>query len=69
MWGLFCCICILFVVVVVLKILFIYFREREKEGEREGEKHLLVASYRHTDWGLNPGMCPDSELNQQPFTL
>ena len=57
-------------------ILFLIFREWRREGEREGEKHRrvrehwLVAS--HTcPRGLNlqPGMCPDWELNQQPFTF
>ena len=42
------------------------------EGEREGEKHhCVVASYTPTtgDLAYNPGMCPDWELNQQPFGL
>ena len=39
------------------------------EGEREGEKHGSVASRKPQTRGLthNPGMCPDWELNQQPF--
>ena len=47
------------------------FRERGKEGEREGEKHQRVVAS-HTlptgDLTHNPGMCPDWELNQQPFS-
>ena len=42
------------------------------EGEREGEKHhCVVASHTPTtgDLAYNPGMCPDWELNQQPFGL
>ena len=50
---------------------FIYFfRERGKEGETEGEKHqCVVASCSPPTRGLdcNPGMCPDWELNWQPF--
>ena len=44
-----------------------------RKGEREGEKHQCVASCLppHPHWGTslvcNPGMCPDWELNQQPF--
>ena len=57
----------------IFYILFI-FRDRGREGEREGEKHqcvgeTLVAS--HTppagDLACNTGMCPDPELNKQPF--
>ena len=40
-------------------------------GEREGEKHqCVVASHVPPTGDLachNPGMCPDWELNQQPF--
>ena len=46
------------------------FLERGREGEREGEKHqCVVASHVPPNKGLayNPGMCPDRELNQQPF--
>ena len=33
-------------------------------------KHQLVTSQMCPDQGLNlPGMCPDLELKQQPFTL
>ena len=50
---------------------FIYlFLERGREGEREGEKHQpVVASHVPPtgDLAWNPGMCPDWELNQQPF--
>ena len=56
-------------------ILFIYlftFRERGREEEREGEKHqCVVASCTPPtgDLAHNPGMCPDWELNWQPFGL
>ena len=43
------------------------FRQRGREGEREGEKHqCVVASHVPTtgEPALNPGMCPDWELNQ-----
>ena len=45
---------------------FIYF-QREGKGEREGEKHQCVLASRSLptgDLALNPGMCPDLELNQ-----
>ena len=45
-------------------------KEMEKEGEREGEEHQCVVStcVSHTgDLAHNPGMCPDQELNLQPF--
>ena len=46
------------------------FRQRGREGERKGEKHqCVVASHAPLtgDLAYNPGMCPDWELNQQPF--
>ena len=46
------------------------FLERGKEREREGEEHqFVVASHAPPTGDLvhNPGMCPDWELNQQPF--
>ena len=50
---------------------FIYLLlERVREGEREGVKHqCVVASYLPPtgDLACNPGMCPDWELNWQPF--
>ena len=52
---------------VFLKTLFIF---REKEGEIEGEKLQCVVTSHMTpteDLAHNPGMCPDWELNQQPF--
>ena len=52
-------------------ILFL-FRERGREGEREEEKHhCVVASHVPPtgDLASNPGMCPDWELNWQPFGL
>ena len=48
---------------------------RDKERERNinvREKHHLVASHMHPDpgdWTLNPGMCPDQELNWGHFSL
>ena len=42
------------------------------EGEREGEKHqcVVVSHIPSTgDLARNPGMCPDWELNWQPFGL
>ena len=48
------------------------FRERGKEGDREGEKHqCVVASHMPPtgDLAHNPGMCPDQQSSQQPFTL
>ena len=51
--------------------LFIY-RERGIEGKREGEKHqCAVASHVPLagDLAHSPGMCPDWESNQPPFTL
>ena len=46
------------------------FRERGREGEREGEKHQCVVASRALSTGdlaRNPGVCPDWELNWQPF--
>ena len=46
------------------------FRERRGEGEREEEKHQCVVASRVPltgDLTRNPAMCPDQELNQQPF--
>ena len=54
-----------------LKISFI-FRERGQEGEREVGKHQCVVAsctLPTGDLAKNPGMCPDWELNQQPFGL
>ena len=54
------------------KFLFIYFRQRGKKREREGEKHqCVVASCAPPTGNLarNPSMCPDWELNRQPFGL
>ena len=50
------------------KILFI-FRER---GKQEARKHQCVVAFHAPppgDLAHNPGMCPDWELNQQPFGL
>ena len=46
------------------------FRQKGREEEREGEKHqCVVASHMPLtrDLAHNSGMCPDWELNQQPF--
>ena len=48
------------------------FREKGGEGEREGEKHRCVVAscvLPAADLAHNPGMCPDWESNQQPFSL
>ena len=53
------------------KILFNYLYTKGKGG-REGEKHQCVVSFYAPptgDLAYNPGMCPDWELNQQPFGL
>ena len=47
------------------------FGERGKEREREGKKHqCVVASHVPPtgDLASNPGMCPDWESHQQPFS-
>ena len=45
----------------------------ERGREREGEEHQLGSSCMCSSGGLNPqpnlGMCPDPELNPQPFSL
>ena len=58
---------------------FIYlFLEREEGREKERERHInvweqhqLVASCvpPTRDLACNPGLCPDRESNQQPFSL
>ena len=54
------------------KMLYLFMiREKGREGER-GEKHkCVVASHVPAtgDLARNPGMCPDWELNRQPFGL
>ena len=52
-----------------------HLREWGRKGEREGEKHRhekhqLAAPRRRSDEDRtrNPGMCPDWELNCQPFS-
>ena len=52
-----------------LKILFIC-RQRGREGEREGEKHCVIMSRTPPtgDLAHSSGMCPDWELDQQPFS-
>ena len=56
------------------KDLFIYlFLEREEGREKEREKHQCVVISMHApptqDLARNPGICPDWELNLQPFGL
>ena len=64
-------------VLTFLKRFYLFiFRERGKEGERREEKHdvqekqLSVAFLTPLtgDLACNPGMCPDWELNWQPFS-
>ena len=46
------------------------FKARGRERERDGENHqCVVASHMPPtgDLACNPGMCPDCELNPQPF--
>ena len=54
--------------------LFLEREGREKQRERNinvWEKHQLIASHMPPvgDLALNPGVCPDGELNQWPFSL
>ena len=52
------------------RFIYLFFRERGREGEREGEKHQCVVAFCMAPTGdltHNPGMCPDWELNWQPF--
>ena len=57
--------------VYFFKILFIYFQREGKGRRKRGrEKHQwVVASCMPPTGNLapNPGMCPDQELNWQPF--
>ena len=53
--------------ILLFKHIYLFtFRERESEGEKH---HCVVASHMPPIWDLafNPGMCPDWELNWQPF--
>ena len=59
-------ITVIFMVFLFKKILFI-FRERGKE-RKKGRETSMVTS-RIGDLTQNPGMCPDWELNQRPFSL
>ena len=48
------------------------FRKRRRKGKREGKKHQYVVAScipPTEDLVHNPDMCPDGELNQQPFGL
>ena len=54
-------------------IYIILFLERRERREKEREKHIN-ASCMHPNYGprdqtCNPGMCPNRQLNQQPFTF
>ena len=57
----------------MVRVFFFFFKIfifREREGEREGEKQQCVVGSRVPPTGdlvHNPGMCPDWELNWQPF--
>ena len=67
-----------FVVITNLYLFFFFlrfyvfiFRERGREGEREAEKHQCVVAFHAPptgDLARNPGMCPDWDSNQQPFS-
>ena len=55
-----------------LRFYLFIFRERGREGEREGEKHQCVVASSAPptgDMACNPGMCSDSDSNQQCFSL
>ena len=62
-------------VLIYLKIIFFRFylftfRQRGRKGEIEGEKRQGVVTScapATGDLACNPGICPDWELNQQPF--
>ena len=47
-----------------------YLFQKEGKGGRKRKKHQWVASRTHPtrDLAHNPGMCPDWESNQQPFS-
>ena len=54
---------------IFFKVVFIHF-QREGKRSREGEKYRCVVATPAPctgDLAHNPGMCPDWELNQQPF--
>ena len=61
----------IFLFLYIFKRFYLFiFRERGSEGEKEVEKHqCVVASHVPPtgDTACNPGICPDWELNQQPF--
>ena len=63
----------------VLELLFLFFkkkylfifRKKERVGEKEGDKYQYVVASQAPptrDLSCNPGMCPDWELNQPPFS-
>ena len=57
--------------------IYSFLRDRGREGEREGKKHQCVRDISIGCLSLaptrdpvhNPGMCPDWEVNQRPFSL
>ena len=60
-----------------LKTFFLFLKRfylsisRQRRREKEGEKHQCVVLSRVPpagDLACNPGMCPDWELNQRPFS-
>ena len=56
------------------KFYLFIFRERgRKEEKHQCERETLIGCLSHTpkmgSWPTTPGMCPDQELNQQPFSL
>ena len=56
---------------VLKDFIYLFFRERGREGARGRERSMCGCPSCAPNWGLahNPGMCPDWELNQQPFGL
>ena len=72
-YQLFCVLAIVGFFFLFLKKDFIYlFLERGEAKEKsEGEKHQCVIAFHAwvptRDLAHNPGMCPDWELNWQPF--
>ena len=58
---------------IYLKILFIYFQTEGKRGRKRGRRTPVCGCLLHAphagDLAQNPGMCPDWELNRQPFGL
>ena len=61
-----------FTILIIFKRLYlVIFRERGREKERDRKKHqcVVVSHAAPTgDLAHNPGMCPDWESNQRPFS-